>query len=203
MHITRSFPLRSLLCPIYCFLLMTISFSSFFDDSEGCPLLPCKVREGTSAFRRVRETHTFTEPPAYQTPPRQIAGQGDTHIHIHKIPCLPDCTRQIAGQRDTNIHIHRTPCLPDCTRQIADQGHTHIRIHRTPCLLDCTRQIAGQGDTFTLSTIKNFTTAIAPPFVHPITSLPATPTHSVQKYGFFSQPTRWRQVAKYSNLKTL
>ena len=28
----------------------------------------------------------------------------------------------------------------------------------------------------------NFTIAVAPPFVHPMTSLPATPTHSV-KYG--------------------
>ena len=47
----------------------------------------------------------------------------------------------------------------------------------------------------------NFTIAVAPPFVHPMTSLPATPTHSVRKYGFFSEPTQWRQVAKYSNLK--
>ena len=46
-----------------------------------------------------------------------------------------------------------------------------------------------------------FTIAVAPPFVHPMTSLPATPTHSVRKYGFFSEPTRWRQVAKYGNLK--
>jgi len=47
----------------------------------------------------------------------------------------------------------------------------------------------------------NITIAVAPPFVHPMTSLPATPTHSVQKYGFFSEPTRRRQVAKYSKLK--
>jgi len=47
----------------------------------------------------------------------------------------------------------------------------------------------------------NFTIAVAPPFVHPMTSLPATPTHSVRKYGFFSEPTRRRQVAKYGNLK--
>ena len=47
----------------------------------------------------------------------------------------------------------------------------------------------------------NFTLAVAPPFVHPMTSLPATPTHSVRKYGFFSEPTRRRQVAKYGNLK--
>jgi len=47
----------------------------------------------------------------------------------------------------------------------------------------------------------NFTLAVAPPFVHPMTSLPATPTCSVQKYGYFSEPTRWRQVAKYGNLK--
>ena len=47
----------------------------------------------------------------------------------------------------------------------------------------------------------NFTIAVAPPFVHPMTSLPATPTHSVRKYGFFSEPTRQRKVAKYGNLK--
>ena len=47
----------------------------------------------------------------------------------------------------------------------------------------------------------NFTIAVAPPFVHPMTSLPATPTHSVRKYGFLSEPTRQRQVAKYGNLK--
>jgi len=45
-----------------------------------------------------------------------------------------------------------------------------------------------------------FTTAVATPFVHPMTSLPATPTHSVRKYGF-SEPTRQRKVAKYGNLK--
>ena len=47
----------------------------------------------------------------------------------------------------------------------------------------------------------NFTLAVAPPFVHPMMSLPAMPTHSVQKYGFFSEPAWRRQVAKYSNLK--
>jgi len=47
----------------------------------------------------------------------------------------------------------------------------------------------------------NFTIAVAPPFVHPMTSLPAMPTHSVRKYGFFSEPTWRRQVAKYGNLK--
>jgi len=47
----------------------------------------------------------------------------------------------------------------------------------------------------------NFTIAVAPPFVHPMTSLPATPTHSVRKYGFFSEPTWRRQVAKYGHLK--
>jgi len=31
----------------------------------------------------------------------------------------------------------------------------------------------------------NFTLAVTPPFVHPMTSLPATATHSVRKYGFF------------------
>jgi len=47
----------------------------------------------------------------------------------------------------------------------------------------------------------NFTLAVAPSFVHPMTSLPAMPTHSVRKYGFFSEPTPRRQVAKYGNLK--
>jgi len=47
----------------------------------------------------------------------------------------------------------------------------------------------------------NFTLAVAPPFVHSMMSLPATPTHSVRKYGFLSEPTQWRQVAKYGNLK--
>jgi len=44
----------------------------------------------------------------------------------------------------------------------------------------------------------NLAIPVAPPFVHPMTSLLATPTHSVQKYGL---PTRRRQVAKYGNLK--
>jgi len=47
----------------------------------------------------------------------------------------------------------------------------------------------------------NFTIAVAPPFVHAMTSLPAMPTHSVRKYGFFSEPNWRRQMAKYSNLK--
>ena len=47
----------------------------------------------------------------------------------------------------------------------------------------------------------NFTLVVALPFVHPMTSLPATPTHSVWKYGFLSEPTRRRKVAKYGNLK--
>ena len=47
----------------------------------------------------------------------------------------------------------------------------------------------------------NLTLAVAPPFVYSMTSLPDTPTHSVWKYGFFSEPTQWRQVAKYGNLK--
>jgi len=41
----------------------------------------------------------------------------------------------------------------------------------------------------------NFTLAVAPPFGHSMTSLPATPTHSVRKYDFFSEPTWQRQVA--------
>jgi len=32
-------------------------------------------------------------------------------------------------------------------------------------------------------------------------SLLATPTHSVRKYGFFSEPTQRRQVAQYGKLK--
>ena len=47
----------------------------------------------------------------------------------------------------------------------------------------------------------NFTLAVAPPFVYPMISLPAMPTHSVPKYGLFSERARWRQVAKYGNLK--
>jgi len=48
-----------------------------------------------------------------------------------------------------------------------------------------------------------FTIAVAPPFVHPMTSLPATLTHSVQKYGFFSEPTWQRTSGKIWQLKTL
>jgi len=47
----------------------------------------------------------------------------------------------------------------------------------------------------------NFMLAVAPPFVHPMTSLTAMPTHSVRKYGSFNQSSRQRQVAKYGNLK--
>jgi len=47
----------------------------------------------------------------------------------------------------------------------------------------------------------NFTLAVAPPFVHLMTSLPTILSHSVRKYGFFSEPTPQRQVAKYGNLK--
>ena len=46
-----------------------------------------------------------------------------------------------------------------------------------------------------------FTLAVAPPFVYPMTSLLATPTRSVRKDGFFSEPARRRQVARYGNLK--
>jgi len=41
----------------------------------------------------------------------------------------------------------------------------------------------------------NFTIAVASLFVHPMMSLPATPTHSVRKYCSFREPTRRRQVA--------
>ena len=34
----------------------------------------------------------------------------------------------------------------------------------------------------------NFTLAVAPPFVHPMTSLLVMPTRSVWKYGFLSEP---------------
>ena len=47
----------------------------------------------------------------------------------------------------------------------------------------------------------NFILSVAPPSVHSMTSLPAMPTHSVWKYGFFSEPARQRQVAKCGNLK--
>ena len=47
----------------------------------------------------------------------------------------------------------------------------------------------------------NFTLAVAPPCVHPMTSLLATPIQSVWKYGFFNKPAWRRQVAKYGNLK--
>ena len=48
----------------------------------------------------------------------------------------------------------------------------------------------------------NFTLAVAPrTFVHPMMSFPATPTHSVRKYGFLSEPMRRRQLAKHGNLK--
>jgi len=47
----------------------------------------------------------------------------------------------------------------------------------------------------------NFTLAVAPPFVHPMMSLQATPNHSVWKYGFFSEPAQRTQAAKYGNLK--
>jgi len=47
----------------------------------------------------------------------------------------------------------------------------------------------------------NFIIAVAQPVVILITSLLVTPTQSVQKHGFFSEPTRRKQVAKYGNLK--
>jgi len=47
----------------------------------------------------------------------------------------------------------------------------------------------------------NFAPAVAPPFVHPMASHPAMPTHSVWEYGFSNKPARWRNVAKYGNLK--
>jgi len=56
----------------------------------------------------------------------------------------------------------------------------------------CSAEITNEND---------FHPSSSPPFVHPMTSLPATPTHSVWKYGFFSEPTRRRHVAKYGNLK--
>jgi len=47
----------------------------------------------------------------------------------------------------------------------------------------------------------NFNLAVAPPLAYPMTSLSATPTHSVQQYGFFSEPHRRRQIPKSGNLK--
>ena len=46
-----------------------------------------------------------------------------------------------------------------------------------------------------------FTLAVAPPFLYTMASPSAMPTQSVWQYGFFSEPARWRQVAKYGNLK--
>jgi len=47
----------------------------------------------------------------------------------------------------------------------------------------------------------NFNLAVAPPLVYPMTSLSATPTHSVRQYGFVSEPPRRRQMPKIGNLK--
>ena len=47
----------------------------------------------------------------------------------------------------------------------------------------------------------NFNLAVAPPLAYPMTSLLATPTHSVRQYGFFSEPPRRRQMPKGGNLK--
>ena len=47
----------------------------------------------------------------------------------------------------------------------------------------------------------NFTLVVAPPLVYPMMSLLATPTHSARRYGFFSEPPRWRQMPKCGNLK--
>ena len=49
----------------------------------------------------------------------------------------------------------------------------------------------------------NFTIAVAPPFVYPMMSLPATPTHSVRIYGFLSEPTLRETIGKIRQLKTL
>ena len=47
----------------------------------------------------------------------------------------------------------------------------------------------------------NFNLAVASPLVYPMTSLSATPTHSLRQYGFFSEPPRRRQMPKGGNLK--
>ena len=47
----------------------------------------------------------------------------------------------------------------------------------------------------------NFTLAVAPPLAYPMTSLSATPTHSVRRCGFFSEPPQRRQMPKRANLK--
>ena len=46
-----------------------------------------------------------------------------------------------------------------------------------------------------------FNLAVAPPLAYPMTSLSATPTHSVRQYGFFSEPPQRRQMPKSGNLK--
>ena len=47
----------------------------------------------------------------------------------------------------------------------------------------------------------NFTLAVAPPLVYPMSSLSAMPTHSVRQYGFFSEPPQRRQMPKMRQLK--
>jgi len=48
----------------------------------------------------------------------------------------------------------------------------------------------------------NFPLAAVLPFVYPMTSLPAIPTHFIWKMAFFREPGQQRQVAKWQ-LKTL
>ena len=48
----------------------------------------------------------------------------------------------------------------------------------------------------------NFNLAVAPPLAYPMTSLLATPTHSLRQYGFLSEPPRQKQIAKRQQLKT-
>ena len=104
----------------------------------------------------VDETHTSLPTRPHK---RQIAGQGETHIHTHtslptrphkktdrrsgrsththtSLPTRPH-KRQIAGQGETHIHTHTSLPIRLHKRQIAGQGKTHIHTH--PCLPDHTK----------------------------------------------------------------
>ena len=47
----------------------------------------------------------------------------------------------------------------------------------------------------------NFTLAVAPPLVYPMTSLSATPTHSIWRYGFLREPLNGDKMPKCANWK--
>jgi len=94
------------------------------DQTEN-KLLPNRLHYSKSP---VRETHTFTytEHPAYQTALWQIAGQGDTHIHIHRTPCLPDCT---IANRQSGRHTHSHKTLPTRLHQVNRRSGRHTHSH--------------------------------------------------------------------------